>query len=300
MPVVTYNRSSRRGYSALAALALGTLLAAAPAPRAAAQEAAPPPQQTPPPAAAAGAAAKITPEVKELLGKMVAAHQGLKSYTARAEFAFAQGDTKQSQSFDIAYEKPNKVRLTVADPETKSTRTIVSDGTATYNSSTLDKATYQKLAAAPDGKNIAGAFAVTQAGLGLLPMIITDPSAADKVVPPTAQDIALGADSTIGEVPVKVLSFTLNVGEKPKFTLMIGKADNLLRRVSISAKTQGSDVTLTETFNDVKADPKLDAAFFAFKPEPGAKEQTPGAPPAGVTPPAATPPAGAAPAKPTK
>lgn len=279
-----YRSRRRRGaYLAAASLSIG-LLAAAPL-TARAQEGAPPPPAAPQPPAAA----KVSPEVKALLGKMVAAHQKLNSYSARGDFSFAQGEAKQAQSFDITYEKPNKVRLTITDAETKAVRTIISDGKTLFDSSSEDKTTYRKVDAVPDANNIAGAFGISQVGLGLLPMIITDPQAADKVIPPTAENVKLGADAKVGDVAVTTLSFTLNVGEKPTFTLMVGKEDNLLRKISITGKSQGQDLVLSETFTSVKADPKLEATTFVFTPAPGAKaigEDGPSLPPTATPPPA--------------
>jgi outer membrane lipoprotein-sorting protein/peroxiredoxin len=239
------------------------------------------PPETPKPAEAAKPAdatpaAKIDPEAKKIIDKMTAAHQALTAYSGTLDFSAKQGERSQTSSSAFSFVRPNKINVRTTSPTAKGTRTIVSDGKQVYMTNSEDSKSYLKDAALPDERNIARALSQSGGGgTGLFLLLLTDPKASDKVLGPAVQSLELLPDSQMGSVDVKVVKAIMSQPPKPVITFSIGKDDNLLRGITISAGEGGQGLFMEEKYSDVKANPTLADSTFTFTPPPGAKEEKP-------------------------
>jgi outer membrane lipoprotein-sorting protein/peroxiredoxin len=241
----------------------------------------PKPADAAPPAAPAkpadtAAAGKVDPEAKKIIDQMIAAHQALKSYSAKLDFSAKQGERAQTASSTFTFARPNKVNVSTSSPAAKGTRTIISDGKQVYAMSSDDAKSYQKADALPDEKNIARALNESGgSGTGLFLLLLTDPKAGDKVLGPSVQSLELLPDGQVGNVDVKVVKAVLSGPPQPVITFSVGKEDNLLRGVTISASQGNQTLSLDEKYTDVKANVTPADGTFTFTPPPGAKEAAP-------------------------
>jgi outer membrane lipoprotein-sorting protein/peroxiredoxin len=241
---------------------------------------APPPAPTPTPSAAAATPGKIDPAARAVLEKMVAAHQGLKSYSATLEFTAKQGERTQARRSVIAFQKPGRVRVVTTDTVTGVVTRVISDGADIFLASSAEPKRYRKQKAVAGLANIAASIGVGGGGgTGLLPLLTADPKALDRLVPSQTKSLTLGAGETVAGAPVDVVTAVVGgVGPdsdkapQPKITVAVGKEDRLLRRVTIDVTGSGGGLALREVFTDVKADPVLETSRFTFTPEPGAEE----------------------------
>ena len=224
------------------------------------------------------APAQIDPEAKKILDAMVDAYQSLKSYSARLAFSAKQGDKTEMLAGQYAFAKPNRIKANGTQVETNVVRTIVSDGKQLFQTVSSDALSYTKLPAASDAGNIAGGLQASGlGGAGLVPLMIALPvaQAKDQILGRGVTKVTLLADDTADGVPVRQIKADLSRGQNITITFVIGKDDNLLRRLTLEAGSGDKSVVLTEEYTEVKLNPELPADFFKFTPAPNAKEKTP-------------------------
>lgn len=233
------------------------------------------------PDAAPPAASKIDPEARALLEQMAKAHQALTSFSGTMDFSMKQGGKTTKQQAKIAYEKPNKARIITNNPTNGAAVFTVSNGTSLFQTISTDKNGYHKGTAAPNAKAIEQVFGASKAaGIGLFPMLATNPKAGDEVLPPGVTALVHGPDETINGTLCDVLTASFGPTPDTQVSLVfgIGKTDHLLRRLSLTQPT-GEKLGLNETYSDVQANPALPPSTFAFTPALGMKEIKPAAPP---------------------
>jgi len=198
--------------------------------------------------------------------RMATAYKGLKSFSATITLSGKQGGNPFSQSSKAAYQS-GKARLEAKDA--KSSVLCVFDGKTLYATNSQDPKKYAKVTpgAAEGVKAVFGAGTI-----GLMPMLLTDPAAATKVLPPDATAITLDPKGdTVDGAPVDVVTASFRKGTST-IRFDIGKTDSLLRRVTITQP--GSDAasgnTLAESYSNIQTDQVLSASTFTFTPPPGA------------------------------
>jgi outer membrane lipoprotein-sorting protein len=254
------------------------------APSARAQDpkpAAPPkPADNSQPAPAAPPAGKIDPDAKKAIDQMAAAHQAIKTFSGKMVVFQKQGGQAEETTTIFSFARPNKVNVTTtAGPTGRYKSTVVSDGKQVYATNSEDTASYIKVDALPDERNIARAM--RQSGGGGTPLfwiLLTNPKASDAVLGPNVTSLEFQPDSKVAGVDVKVVKTVLSFPNQTVVaTFSIGKGDSLLHAVSLApvAATAEQSVLVTETYSDIKVNPTLADSTFTFTPAPGAKEQKP-------------------------
>ncbi len=232
---------------------------------------------TEPPAPAPADPSKIDPAARTLIDQMAKAHAAVTSFSAVVNYSVQQGEQPaQLRSAKIAYQKPNKARVTTIDPTLKATVTTVSNGTSLFQTISTDTKGYHKGAAASDAKAIAQVMGAGKAGgIGLFPLLATDPNMGKEILPPTLTSLSHGSDETVGGVLSDIVNASFGPAPDKQIGLSfaIGKTDHLLRRINFAQTLQdGQKVSVTETYTEVQANPALPASTFVFTPAPGMKE----------------------------
>jgi outer membrane lipoprotein-sorting protein/peroxiredoxin len=232
--------------------------------------------QEAPPAADSGKQA-----AQDLLAKMAAKYQGIASYSSEGALDVKQGANNVTLTNKVAY-KSGKAAVTVTTPQGTSTR--IFDGKTLFVTQSKDPKTYQKI---PVGKpeekqdlakntmqGIQGAL--SQADIGLLPLLLLDPNAAAQVLPSNVTSAVIEPkEETVDGVTVSVITASMGEG-KGAFRFYVGKDDNLLRKVAISQMKDGVEVSsLSSTYTNVKVNPTLEDTQFVFTPAPGQVAQEP-------------------------
>lgn len=235
------------------------------------------------PPAAAPAAPQIDAEARALLDQMVKAHQALTSFSGTMDFSVQQGDKTMKQQAKIAYQKPNKARISTNNPTNGAAVVTVSNGTSLFQTVSTEKNGYRKGVAAPDAKAIAQVIGASKAaGIGLFPMLATQPSVGKEILPPGVTSLSRGADETINGVlcDVVLASFSPKPDAPVTLTFGVGKVDHLLRRLNLTqtGAASGQKLGLNETYSDVQGNPAFPPSTFVFVPSPGMKEIRPAAP----------------------
>ncbi|MDX1933544.1 MAG: DUF2092 domain-containing protein [Capsulimonadales bacterium] len=238
---------------------------------------------------------KIDADAKKALDEMVKTYQDLKSLSGKMAFTVDRGTDKQSSSTVFTLARPNKVSIVATVPNPRDPkgapvkRTIVSDGQQFFGFSSDQPKSYYKDKALPEPDNIARGMTFSGgAGSGLMPLLLTDPKAADKVLGPSVILVEFGPDEKVDNVDSRVINATLHenapTGSNANDILLsfaVGKEDSLLRRVTVTAKMPQGSLTMTESYSELKVNGDLAANTFAFTPPAGAKAEGPGiAPPA--------------------
>jgi thiol-disulfide isomerase/thioredoxin len=201
---------------------------------------------------------------------MAAAYRGLTSFsTTIQDDAQQNGQKVVARKATVTY-AGGKVR--VVDDASGTTTTRVFDGTTLYVSSSADSKSYLKTK--PGGTLAALETVLGPSTIGLLPILLGDPSADAKILPADGASITLDpTGGTVGDTPVDVITATLNAG-KIALRFDIGKADHLLRRLTFStAGGTAQAASITETYTDIQVNATVDAATFRFTPPAGAVAQ---------------------------
>ena len=259
-----FNHKQKLGvYTAVvSALSLSVLagLALAKAPQGA--DAAPKPSVSIAPGAA-------QPTAKELLAKLAAKYKGIKSYTSEGSFAIKDANNSVEFTNKIAF-KNGKAAVTLVTPQGSSTR--IFDGKNVFVTKSSEPKAYQKLAAKTPLEGISAAL--SQADIGLLPLLLTDPDVAGKILPSnTTTAIVDPKGDTVDGVAVDVVIASMGEG-KGSFRFDIGKEDGLLRRITISQQRGGVEVnSLISTYRNIKINSVLKDSQFVFTPAPGQVSQ---------------------------
>jgi outer membrane lipoprotein-sorting protein len=250
-----------------------------------------PPKAEQPPKPGPAANPNVPANVSKAIADMAAAQQALNSYSATIDVTVKQGPMDATVRSDFAYAKPGKVYIAANDSVRKATRTIISDGKDMYGIDTSDPKMYRKVTAQATPNNIS--LALRNSGgstLGLLGLLIQDPDAKDKILPPTVSAAALKPDEKLDGMDVSVISADFPGPGTSKISLLlhVGKADNLLRRITLNVADGESKTTVIESFTNVKVNPTLPESRFVFTPGPDQKPYSaiPATPPKGDAPPA--------------
>jgi len=220
---------------------------------------------TAPKPAVAVAPDTAAPTAKDLLAKMTAKYKGLTSYSADGSFVVKSAQNTVELTSKVAF-KAGKAAVTVTTPEGTSTR--IFDGTTVFIAKSSEPKAYQKLAAKTPQAGISAAL--SQADIGLLPLLLTDPDVAGKVLPSnTTTAVVDPKGDTVDGVAVDVVTASMGEGGGT-LRFDIGKEDGLLRRVTISEKKNGVEVnSLISTYRNIKINTALDDSQFVFTPAPG-------------------------------
>lgn len=229
---------------------------------------------TPPDGPSVPQATQIDPQARALLNQMAAAYKGLKSYAGTMDFttsAPAGENSPPPQRTTIVIQKPNRVSIktTVLDKSI----TVVSNGTNLFVATSREKDKYLKKAL-PTGQ---AALKMEQLlmiggvdGPGLLPLL----AGSDPLMPIARfmKSLSIAKEENVNGVAVDVVTADFEAGPvKGAVIFMIGKADHLLRRATVTQANGNKMIVITETHSNIKVDSLLAGNAFAFIPVKGAK-----------------------------
>lgn len=174
----------------------------------------------------------------------------------------------------IRLRKPSQVAVSTTDQQ--GTTQSVADGTHLFLVSPSDKDQYLKVAVSPGEQTIRKALIQGRAtGTGALLLLLTGE---DPLAPLAASLRSLSVDKKFGSVdgvPVVTVTATFSgprVGDEGSVTFAIGKADHLLRQVTLVRTVGGQTFSVTETHTNVHANPEIPARVFVFTPPAGARK----------------------------
>lgn len=228
------------------------------------------PTQAGPPAEATAPKASLDPEARALLEKMATAHKALTSYSSTLDFQVVQGEQTQSLKADLAYQKPNKIKVKLTQPD-GAVVDIIGDGKFVYSTFSSEKESYIKQEA--PSADILFRQVFGRIGTGLLPLLTAHPDAMKNILPPDTLLLKKEAEGEVGGTAVNMITAVLGKAPNPTVSFAIGKEDNLLRKVVLTIPGEGGSRTMTEQYTNVKANPELTAVAFTFTPLPGATEK---------------------------
>ncbi len=202
---------------------------------------------------------------QSVLNNMAAKYRGLKSFSSDITFAIKNAQNSTDLTSKVAY-KAGKAAVTVMSVAGSSKR--IFNGESLFVTNSSEPKSYQKIT--PDSPTQGIVSALSQADIGLLPLLLTDPNVAGKILPSNATDAVLDPKGdTLDGVPVDVVTAAMS-GGRGSFRFDIGKEDGLLRRITIFQKKDGVEAgSITTTYRNVKINPTLADSEFVFTPAPG-------------------------------
>jgi len=211
----------------------------------------------------------VDPEVQTLLSQVGAAYKNLNAFGATIVTTSTSGASERKVSTKIAYQKPAKIAATVQMGDT--VNHVVADGATVFNDTSTDKTKYIK-------QPIAGADTVMSAlgrggglGVGLLPILLKGESVDKQIIPGKPESVKRLPDETVDGIPCDVLVAVIGQGERQsKFQFAFGKADHLLRRLTLGPAAEGAKPTVVETHSGVTGQPAVTDTAFKYTPAAGA------------------------------
>ncbi len=200
--------------------------------------------------------------IQKLIAETAAAYRSAAALSLVVETA--QGTNKTTTELTLL--KTGKLAATITSGTT--VRRVVADGTSVY-SDTADKAKYVKQPA----KNLQEAIGVLGMsgglGVGLLPILLTSPTAEKQMIPGKPSSLTKGALQTVDGVACDVITAVMGEGQqKSAFRFFIGQKDHYLRRLTIGPVSGAPQVT--ENYSKLNPKPTVTATTFQYVPVAGA------------------------------
>jgi thiol-disulfide isomerase/thioredoxin len=209
------------------------------------------------------------PAVQPLLDSVAAAYRNINAVSFTLEMTQSTTTAKTK----VVLQKPDKLTATIARGEI--TAHVVSDGTSIYIDSSRDKTTYIKQPFTKFGDMIGMLGRGGGTGVGLLPILLTSPTAEKQIIPGKPSSLKKLADDKIGEDACDVVEAVIaRGGQSTRYLFSFGKQDHLLRQLSIGAATDEKP-TIVETYSNVTLTPVVASTDFQYTPVAGAKAVDP-------------------------
>ena len=219
--------------------------------------------------------APVDPEVKALLSQVADAYRNIQSFSANMEMT--QGVTKSSTK--LVFKKPNMVNaIVVRGGETKH---FVVDGTNYFVDTTKDATKYVKAPSGDFATSIGKLSSNGGTGIGLLPILLTNPRAEQLMIPGKPTSVKKLADINVAADTCDTVQAVMGEGDKQSaYTFAFAKSDHLLRKLVYGSTKEGAAPTIIETYSDVNMAPETSAETFKYTPAAGAVATDPPKPPA--------------------
>jgi len=209
------------------------------------------------------------PTLDKLFADVAAAYRGMTAFSADVVMVQTAGPTERKVNTKLIIQKPAKVSAEIQVADTVSH--VLSDGTSVFTDSSKDKTKYIKQPVTKFDDAISALARNGGAGVGLLPILLTNPAAEKQIVPGKPTSIKRLPDETVAGEPCDIVEAVLGQGERTsKFSYAFGKRDHLLRRLSLGPATEGAKPSVVETYSNVTLQPSLTPATFTYTPAPGA------------------------------
>jgi hypothetical protein len=197
---------------------------------------------------------------QQVLDQLVAAHHALFSFSAQIKTEAITEKRRELSSATLSYQKPGKCRLQVTRPSGKSDL-IICDGTTRV--AVLSGA--RRKSKAESGEK-ALVETLTQASFFISPVfayVTSRSSPVRSLLPGAPKVLGFGNPTTIDKVSVDQVIADIQTKEGlARLQFFLGKDDRLLRRLIIQTEFAQDNLTLSETYTEVKANPNLDKKAF--------------------------------------
>jgi len=206
-------------------------------------------------------------DVQAVIDNAAAAYRKLTAFSATIEMS--QGPRKTTTKLTFTREGKLAAEIAVG----QETKHVVADGTTAYSDTSNDKGKYVKQPAMTLNEAILVLSRSGGAGVGLLPILINSPAAEKQIIPGKPESVERQPNATVGTVPCDVIAAVLGGDQKFKYEFAFGKADHLLRRLTIGPV--GGAPSITETYTLVNTKPLVTASTFTYNPLKGAVAMDP-------------------------
>jgi outer membrane lipoprotein-sorting protein len=215
---------------------------------------------------------------QEILQECAKTHLKLAGFSANFRVALEERNKGkigvQNALGDVAFQRPGKSRLN-AQLVDGTDVTVVCDNQFRYRLSSKFEGYYLKDSVTPGDAALAQAIHDGNAfGSPTFLEFTTSPQALSHLFVSKPRAYTFGPEEELDGVRcylVMVEVPTSSPGVSGRFTFAIGKNDHLLRRLEMIFGDDQNGFTLTEEFDDVKANPALEPAVFVFEPPNGMK-----------------------------
>jgi outer membrane lipoprotein-sorting protein/peroxiredoxin len=208
-------------------------------------------------------------DIQALIGQVAGAYRNLTTFSTTLEMTQSAGTNEIKVTSKITLKKPAFLSAEVKMGEVVSH--VVADGKTVYTDSSKDKTKYIKQPADKLDDVITILARNRGTGVGLLPILLTSPTAEKQIIPGTPKSLKRLPDQKIGSDDCDVILAVIGNAERAsRFQFSFGKQDHLLRQLTIGPDSEGAKPSITETYSDVNVQPTLTDATFKYTPAPGA------------------------------
>jgi thiol-disulfide isomerase/thioredoxin len=208
-------------------------------------------------------------EVQPLVAQVAAAYRNANALSFNMEMTQSTNVIKTK----VVLQKPDKLAATIERGEIVGH--VVSDGTSVYTDSSKDKTTYIKQPFTQFSDMITTLGRSGGTGIGLLPILLTSPTAEKSMIPGTPSSLKKLADAKVGTDTCDVVEAVLTgSGRSTRYLFSFGKQDHLLRQLTIGPATDAKP-TVVETYSNVNLTPLVSSTDFQYTPVAGAKAMDP-------------------------
>jgi outer membrane lipoprotein-sorting protein len=215
---------------------------------------------------------------QEILQECAKTHLKLAAFSANFRVALEERSKGkvgvQNALGDVAFQRPGRSRLN-AQLVDGTDVTVVCDNQFRYRVSGKMEGYYLKDAVTPGDAALAQAIHDANAfGSPTFLEFTTSPQALAHLFISKPRAYILGPEEELDNVRCYLVTVevpTSNPEVSGRFTFAIGKEDHLLRRLEMIFGDDQNGLTLTEEFDDVKANPTLESSIFLFDPPVGLK-----------------------------
>jgi len=213
-------------------------------------------------------------EVQSLLGQVAGAYRNLPALSTTLQLSEGAGASAVTVTSKLVFKRPNLVAATIVRGD--ETKHFVADGASYYLDSSKDGTKYTKGPAADFKASINALAQGGGAGVGLLPILLTNPKAESQIIPGKPSSIKKIADTTVASQSCDTIQAVLGSGDQQSnYTFAFAKSDHLLRKLTIAPHKDGAEPELTETYSDVNAAPTIDSDTFKYTAHAGAVAAAP-------------------------
>jgi outer membrane lipoprotein-sorting protein len=221
---------------------------------------------------------QISQRAQEILQECAKTHLKLVAFSANFRVALEERNKGkvgvQNALGDVAFQRPGKSRLN-AQLVDGTDVTVVCDNQFRYRLSSKSEGFYLKDTVTPGDAALAQAIHDANAfGSPTFLEFTTSPQALAHLFISKPRAYSFGPEEELDGVRCYLVTVevpTSSPGVSGHFTFAIGKTDHLLRRLEMVFGDDQNGLTLTEEFDDVKANPTLEPSVFAFDPPEGLK-----------------------------
>jgi peroxiredoxin/outer membrane lipoprotein-sorting protein len=217
----------------------------------------------------------INPQVSKQLADIAAAYKQLGSFSTTIDTTEKTSGKGQTLHCVLSLKKPKMVSALVTLGRLNIL--YIADETSQFSQLLNDKTGYVKAPNPSFEAAVQGMVNSSAGGVGVLPVLLTDPNAAVKIVPGKPDALYTLADEVVSGEACGVIGATVSgAGKATRYTFAYAKKDHLLRRVTIGPALSPEKPQLVELYTNVRINPPLANTAFHFTPPPGAIARAPG------------------------